>query len=56
MVTLNYPLQAQQREARLQQENAEYEQGISNQQVKIQEKLQEAELLLSNLKVRNLVS
>ncbi|KAG6408175.1 hypothetical protein SASPL_131179 [Salvia splendens] len=47
--------EAQQREARLQQENAEYQQAISNQQVKIQEKLQEAELLLSNFKELDLI-
>lgn len=56
MVTRNYPLQTQQREARLLEENAEYERAISSCEIKIQEKLQEAELLLSKLKVRNLVS
>ncbi|XP_057769907.1 uncharacterized protein LOC130989818 [Salvia miltiorrhiza] len=47
--------EAQQREARLLQENAEYQHAISNCEIKIQEKLQEADLLLSKLKELDLI-
>lgn len=40
----------------LQEENAEYQHAITNCEIKIQEKLQEADLFRSKLKVRNLVS
>ncbi|KAL0343554.1 UNVERIFIED_CONTAM: hypothetical protein Sangu_1242800 [Sesamum angustifolium] len=42
--------QAQLREVRLQEENAEYQNAISNCEMKIQEKLQETEMLRSKLK------
>ncbi|GAB4831770.1 hypothetical protein Ancab_005782 [Ancistrocladus abbreviatus] len=42
--------QAQQREDKLQEENAAYEKAISNCETKIQERLQEAELLHNKLK------
>lgn len=46
--------QAQQREVTLQEENAAYEKAISNCQKKIQEKLQEADLLEARLKEMDL--
>ncbi|KAG8384536.1 hypothetical protein BUALT_Bualt04G0128100 [Buddleja alternifolia] len=42
--------QVQLREVRLQEENAEYQNAISNYEIKIQEKLQEADMLRSKLK------
>ncbi|KAI3452134.1 hypothetical protein Pfo_008799 [Paulownia fortunei] len=47
--------QAQLREVRLQEENAEYQNAISNCEIKIQEKLQEADLLRSKLKEMDLI-
>lgn len=47
--------QAQQREAKLLEENAAYEKEIANCEVKIQEKLQEAELLQQKLKEMDLI-
>ncbi|KAL8475978.1 hypothetical protein ACS0TY_028585 [Phlomoides rotata] len=47
--------QAQLRESRLQEENAEYQNAISNCEIKIQEKLQEADLLRSKLKEMDLI-
>lgn len=49
-------MQAQQREAMLLEENAEYQRAITNCETKIQEKLQEADMLRTKLKVRNSVS
>ncbi|KAK4416297.1 hypothetical protein Salat_2455200 [Sesamum alatum] len=46
--------QAQLREVRLQEENAEYQNAISNCEMKIQEKLQEADVLRSKLKEMDL--
>ncbi|KAL0450222.1 UNVERIFIED_CONTAM: hypothetical protein Slati_1578600 [Sesamum latifolium] len=47
--------QAQLREVRLQEENAEYQNAISNCEMKIQEKLQEADMLRSKLKEMDLI-
>ncbi|XP_011099294.1 uncharacterized protein LOC105177748 isoform X2 [Sesamum indicum] len=47
--------QAQLREVTLQEENAEYQNAISNCEMKIQEKLQEADLLRSKLKEMDLI-
>ncbi|KAL0350558.1 UNVERIFIED_CONTAM: hypothetical protein Sradi_4205000 [Sesamum radiatum] len=47
--------QAQLREVRLQEENAEYQNAISNCEMKIQEKLQETEMLRSKLKEMDLI-
>lgn len=47
--------QAQLREVTLQEENAAYEKAISNCQTKIQEKLQEADLLQSKLREMDLI-
>ncbi|PIN09916.1 hypothetical protein CDL12_17504 [Handroanthus impetiginosus] len=47
--------QAQLREIRLQEENAEYQNAILDSEIKIQEKLQEADLLRSKLKEMDLI-
>lgn len=47
--------EAQQRETMLQEENAEYQHAITNCEIKIQEKLQEADLLRSKLKEMDLI-
>ncbi|KAL3629529.1 hypothetical protein CASFOL_026751 [Castilleja foliolosa] len=47
--------QVQLREIRLQEENAEYQKAISTCEIKIQEKLQEADLLRSKLKEMDLI-
>ncbi|KAK6129092.1 hypothetical protein DH2020_037165 [Rehmannia glutinosa] len=47
--------QTQLREIRLQEENAEYQEVISNYEIKIQEKLQEVDLLRSKLKEMDLI-
>ncbi|KAH6832176.1 golgin family A protein [Perilla frutescens var. hirtella] len=47
--------EAQQREARLREENDEYQHAISKYEIKIQEKLQEADLLRSKFKEMDLI-
>lgn len=48
-------MQAQLREVTLKEENAAFEDAISNCENKIKEKLQEAELLRNKLEVRRIV-
>ena len=52
IVGINYDMQVQLREEKLQEENAVYEKALSNCENKIQEKMQEADLLHKKLEVR----
>lgn len=52
IVSINYDMQVQFREVKLQEENVAYEKAISTCENKIQEKMQEADLLLRKLEVR----